>query len=122
IDFEVVHFGDPSFDAAFCINHFFLKCFRLPQRAPELLDLARVFYTWLEGLLPSEALRFFEPATIRHLGCLMLARIAGESPVEYITEESLKGAVRRVAGRIIEDRPAQLERCCTFVADGVALL
>lgn len=122
IDFEVVHYGDPSFDAAFCINHFLLKCFRLPRRAPELLELARIFYTWVAGLLPPEALKFFEPATVRHLGCLLLARIDGKSPVEYITEERLKDAVRRVAGRIISERPGRLERCYALVADEVARL
>jgi hypothetical protein len=122
IDFEVVHFGDPSFDAAFCINHFFLKCFRMPRRAPELLELALVFYTWLEGLLPPEAVQFFEPATVRHLACLMLARMDGKSPVEYITEESLKDGVRGAARRIIEERPARLERCCALVADEVGRL
>ena len=118
----MVHYGDPSFDAAFCINHFFLKCFRMPQRATELLDLARVFYTWLEGLLPPEALKFFEAATVRHLGCLMLARMDGKSPVEYITEERLKEVVRRVALRIIDERPARLESCCALAAGEVGHL
>ena len=27
IDFEVIHFGDPSFDAAFLLNHLLLKTF-----------------------------------------------------------------------------------------------
>ncbi len=122
IDFEVVHYGDPAFDAGFCLNHFLLKCFRLPRRAAGLLELARVFYTWVEAVLPSPALRFFEAATVRHLGCLMLARIDGKSPVEYITEEPLKEAVRRAATRIILDRFDSLERCYALVAAEAARL
>ncbi len=31
IDFEVIHFGDPSFDSAFLLNHLLLKSFYRPQ-------------------------------------------------------------------------------------------
>lgn len=122
IDFEVVHYGDPSFDAAFCINHFLLKSFRLPHQAAKFLDLARVFYTWTAGLLPPPALSFFEAATVRHLGCLLLARVDGKSPAEYITEESLKQAVRATAQRIILERPDALEACYAMVAGQVVRL
>ncbi len=117
IDFEVVHYGDPTFDAAFCINHFLLKCFHRPGDAPALLDLARVFYTWVEGLLPPPALGFFEAATTRHLGCLLLARIDGKSPAEYITGGAVKEAVRRTAVRIIQERPGRLETCYAWVQE-----
>ena len=122
IDFEVVHYGDPTFDAAFCINHFLLKCFRRPQDAPRFLGLARVFYVWLEGLLPAPALGFFEGATARHLGCLLLARVDGKSPVEYIVEEELKQAVRCTAIRMIGERPGGLAACYDIVAEEVKRL
>lgn len=122
IDFEVVHYGDPAFDAAFCINHFLLKCFRRPQDAPKLLDLARVFYTWTAGLLPPPALSFFEAATARHLGCLLLARMDGKSPAEYIAAESLQEAVRTTAVRMIQERPVALEACYALVAEQVRQL
>ncbi len=122
IDFEVVHYGDPSFDAAFCINHFLLKCFRCPGDAEALLDLARVFYTWVEAVLPPAALGWFEAAAARHLGCLMLARIDGKSPVEYLAGERLQDAVRRTATGIICERPATLEACYASVAEAVARL
>ena len=111
IDFEVVHYGDPAFDAAFCINHFLLKCFRRPQWTARYLELARVFWTWLVGLVPPAALEFLESATAQHLGCLLLARIDGKSPAEYITEKPLKDAVRRVAIQMILERPETLEHC-----------
>jgi 5-methylthioribose kinase len=111
IDFEVLHYGDPSFDAAFCLNHFLLKCFRRPEHRAGYLELAHVFYAWLEGLLPPAALPWFERATARHLGCLLLARIDGKSPVEYITEEPLKDAVRGAAEGLILDGVDCLEEC-----------
>jgi 5-methylthioribose kinase len=122
IDFEVVHFGDPAFDAAFCINHFLLKCFRRPGQAAEFLGLARVFFTWTLGLLPPAALAFFEPATCRHLVCLLLARIDGKSPAEYLTEEPVRQAARETALRLIREQTRTLERCYQAVAERVARL
>ena len=117
IDFEVTHYGDPAFDAAFCINHFLLKCFHLPGRASELIELARTFYTWLEAVVPAPALRFLEPATAQHLGCLLLARVDGKSPAEYLAGEPVRQAVRRAATRIILEQPSRLEACYAIVAD-----
>ena len=111
IDFEVIHYGDPAFDAAFCLNHFLLKCFYKPEHRAGYLDLARVFYAWLEGLLPPAALPWFEPATCLHLGCLLLARIDGKSPVEYLTAEPVREKVRRTAVGLILDRARSLEEC-----------
>ena len=119
IDFEVIHYGDPSFDAAFCLNHLLLKCFRRPEHAGRYLEAARVFYAWLEGLLPAGATAWFESATARHLGCLMLARVDGKSPVEYIIEEALRATVRAVAVRLIRESGGRLERCYTLVEEAL---
>jgi 5-methylthioribose kinase len=122
IDFEVVHYGDPTFDAAFCLNHFLLKCFHRPESAEHYLETARVFWTWLAGLLPCEGLAWFEAATVRHLGCLMLARIDGKSPVEYLTEDRVRQAVRDAALRIIQEGLPDLESCYNAARERLASL
>jgi len=122
IDFEVIHYGDPSFDAAFCLNHFLLKCFRRPTDAGDYLALARVFWTWLAGLLPAAALEWFEGATVRHLGCLLAARIDGKSPVEYLLEPDLQQAVRETAEAMILEGGSRLEACLERVHARVARL
>ena len=48
-------------------------------------------------------------ATIGHLGCLMLARIDGKSPVEYLKQEGVRERVRRFARRLILEPPATVE-------------
>ena len=45
IDFEVVHWGDPSFDAAFLMNHLFLKAFHLPPASGQLIALVNDFWS-----------------------------------------------------------------------------
>ena len=111
IDYECAHFGDPSFDAAFAINHFLLKGFHRPELAEQYLGLARVFFTWTLSVLPVEALAYFEAATARHLGFLLLARVDGKSPVEYLTDEGSRDRVRQAAKTLIGERAERLERC-----------
>lgn len=107
IDFEVIHYGDPSFDSAFLLNHLILKSFHLPHLADRFTALARRFWnTLLERL--SEDRAWLEAATLRHLGCLMLARVDGKSPAEYLTAGE-RDAVRQFARRLILEPPATLE-------------
>ena len=111
IDFEVVHFGDPSFDAAFCLSLILLGWFHQPQLREERQELARVFFNELVHCLPPQAHSFFETALLRHLGCLILARIDGKSPVEYITKDSDQSRIRSIAKDLILNCPKSFEEC-----------
>ena len=111
VDFEVVHFGDPSFDAAFCLSLILLGWFYQPQLREERREIARVFFNELVHCLPRQALSFFESALLRHLGCLMLARIDGKSPVEYITKDSDQTRIRSMAKDLIVNCPKSFEGC-----------
>jgi 5-methylthioribose kinase len=104
IDFEVIHYGDPSFDAAFLLNHLVLKSFFRPNWAAQYAQLARRFWERLAAGLPPGA-EWFQAATCRHLACLLLARIDGKSPAEYIREEPLKARIRTFARGMISDTP-----------------
>ncbi|MGH9162980.1 MAG: phosphotransferase family protein [Vicinamibacteraceae bacterium] len=104
IDFEVVHFGDPAFDAAFLLNHLLIKSVYLAHWRSELLGAALRFWTGLRASLPAEA-AWFESATIRHLGALLLARVDGKSPVEYVEDEAMKQQLRGLARRLILEPP-----------------
>ncbi len=104
IDFEVIHFGDPSFDAAFLLNHLLLKSFYLPQSRADLHAAARRFWAVVSAAVP-EPNRWFEPATIQHLGALLLARIDGKSPAEYIRELTLREQIRDFARQLISNPP-----------------
>lgn len=109
IDFEVIHWGDPAFDAGFLLNHLFLKALHLPACKNQLFVAAREFW---QALLEGPARDFaseFERMTMRHLGALMLARIDGKSPVEYIQSEQEKNQVRGVARRILLEPAYTLE-------------
>ena len=101
IDFEAIHFGDPSFDAAFLLNHLLLKTF---YGIAGTEDLARTFWSALQAEMPPAP--WFEQATIEHLGALLLARIDGKSPAEYIRDPALKDRIRGFAMQLILHPPA----------------
>ncbi|HEY3442045.1 MAG TPA: aminoglycoside phosphotransferase family protein [Paludibaculum sp.] len=102
IDWEVVHWGDPSFDAAFLTNHLLLKAFHRPADWRRYQLAATTFWRALRAVVEPEWLL---PAAMRHLGCLLLARVDGKSPAEYIQTETLRQRVRTSAIDLIH-RPA----------------
>jgi 5-methylthioribose kinase len=107
IDFEVTHFGDPSFDSAFLLNHLLLKSFYRPEWSAQFASLAGRFWeVYRAALLPG--CDWIEPATLTHLGCLLLARIDGKSPAEYITEPARQEKVRQFARRLIVSPPTHV--------------
>jgi 5-methylthioribose kinase len=100
IDFEVTHFGDPAFDSAFLLNHLLLKSFYRPEWSRELARVAMRFWDVYREGLPKDC-DWIEPATLAHLGAVLLARIDGKSPAEYITDPVLRERVRGFARNLI---------------------
>ncbi len=107
IDFEVLHLGDPSFDAAFLLNHLLLKTFHRPAWRDAYLASARAFWKPLSPVVL--CLPWFSAATNRHLGCLLLARIDGKSPAEYIRDDECKDRVRAYSRSLILKPPSTIE-------------
>jgi aminoglycoside phosphotransferase (APT) family kinase protein len=86
LDAECAWFGDPAFDLAFCLNHLLLKCLWNRASAPRLLQaFADLAAAYLNGVSwePRDAI---ESRTGSLLAALLLARVDGKSPVEYLTE------------------------------------
>lgn len=84
IDFEVAHWGNPVFDLAYCLGHLMLKAWHLNQ-PKEILRLIEVFTDNYTGKVNN---------LLAHLGLMLLARMDGKSPVNYIQDENLKQIIR----------------------------
>lgn len=97
LDAECAWFGDPAFDPAFCLNHFLLKAMHMPHNAEPLLDGFRRFWDAYEACVDWEPPAEIRLRTATLLPGLLLARIDGKSPVEYITEDRERDKVRDVA-------------------------
>jgi aminoglycoside phosphotransferase (APT) family kinase protein len=105
LDAECAWYGDPAFDLAFCLNHLLLKCLWVPAAAPRFLECyGALAGAYLQGH-PAPGL---EARAARLLPGLMLARVDGKSPVEYVTEEVQKERVRAVSGALLLSPSATL--------------
>jgi streptomycin 6-kinase len=93
IDFEVAHLGDPAFDVAFLLCHLMLKSLHRPELAVEYDRCAIEFATTYQMGARAELAPSWE-YVLGHVGCLLLARVEGKSPAEYLTAEERSRAQR----------------------------
>ncbi|SOD98030.1 phosphotransferase [Blastococcus haudaquaticus] len=103
IDWEVAHVGDPTFDPAWTIGHLLLKTVHRPAAGAGFAAAGRAFLTAftesIAGALP------IDPAQlVRQTGCLLLARVDGKSPADYLTADE-RPRVRDLARRLLIDPP-----------------
>jgi 5-methylthioribose kinase len=109
LDAETACYGDPVFDLAFCLNHLLLKTVWHPKFKTAYLNsfaaLSRAYVdnvTWEE---PEEA----ETRAAALLPALLLARVDGKSPVEYLTNDTDKAKVRDAAKAMLKRPPRTLD-------------
>lgn len=84
LDCEVAWYGEPAFDLAFLLNHFFLKALLHAPNDPGLRPMIEKFWSEYQIVRPSPEM---EPRVGRLLLMLMLARVDGKSPVEYLVPQ-----------------------------------
>ncbi len=102
LDAECAWYGDPAFDIAFCLNHLLLKSVLLPRYREELLQ---AFETLANNYLRAalfESRAGLDARAARLLPGLALARIDGQSAVEYFVDcPAQQDTVRRLARPLI---------------------
>lgn len=101
IDAECAWYGDPAFDVAFCLNHLLLKCLWTPSAKFEFINGFDLLVKTYLLAVDWESAKGLEQRAARLLPGLMLGRIDGKSPVEYITDDAEKNKVRRFARRFL---------------------
>jgi len=97
LDCEVAWYGDPAFDLAFLLTHLHLKAVHRPSAAPVLAAMAQQS---VSAYLAARSMGEQQNAALMRRTCrlllmLLLARIDGKSPVEYLNESAPKKWVRR---------------------------
>jgi aminoglycoside phosphotransferase (APT) family kinase protein len=81
LDCETAWYGEPAFDLAFLLNHFFLKALFHAPHDVGMNKMIQEFWLAYQNTRPSPEI---EPRVGRLLLMLMLARVDGKSPVEYL--------------------------------------
>jgi hypothetical protein len=97
LDAECAWYGDPAFDLAFCLNHLLLKCLWVPRARGAFLEC---FDALAASYLQRVTFEELEERAASLLPALLLARVDGKSPVEYLSEED-KAVVRSVAKELL---------------------
>ncbi|MEI8343084.1 MAG: phosphotransferase, partial [Verrucomicrobiota bacterium] len=90
LDCEVAWFGDPVFDLAFFLNHLLLKALHRSALKKDYLSLATVFLDAYRDGLGGHWSAQFDERTVQLLLMLLLARVDGKSPVEYLARHPEK--------------------------------
>jgi aminoglycoside phosphotransferase (APT) family kinase protein len=101
LDAECATWSDPAFDLAFCLNHLLLKCLWTPASTADFLYCFKALTTSYLSSVDWEPPSDLEARAARLLPGLLLARVDGKSPVEYVTEEHQREHVRRVASTLL---------------------
>ena len=108
LDAECAWYGDPAFDLAFCLNHLLLKGMWVPASKAAFLAcygaLAREYLASVDWEQPAA----LERRAAALLPGLLLARVDGKSPVEYLTAEGDKTRVRAFARRFLQSPASTL--------------
>ena len=108
LDAECAWYGDPAFDAAFCLNHLLLKCLWVPAARDAFLACFDALSACYLAGADWEPRAELESRIASMLPGLLLARVDGKSPVEYLTEAAQQARVRKVAVPLIETPPSTL--------------
>jgi aminoglycoside phosphotransferase (APT) family kinase protein len=98
LDAECAWYGDPAFDVAFCLNHLVLKSFWVPH--PRLADCFARLKNEYFSKVDWEEKPSLEERIATLLPALLLARVDGKSPVEYLGKAQ-RETVRALARRMI---------------------
>ncbi|MEZ5934188.1 MAG: phosphotransferase [Alphaproteobacteria bacterium] len=108
LDAECAWYGDPAFDLAFGLNHLLLKGLWVPAAKPAFLACFGALQdSYFKGVDWEDRERL-EARTAALLPGLMLGRVDGKSPVEYLTEERDRDRVRAIATGWLLDPPKRL--------------
>jgi aminoglycoside phosphotransferase (APT) family kinase protein len=105
LDAECAWYGDPAFDIAFCLNHLLLKCLVQRERREACLASFESMWAAYAGGIDWEDAASLEARAAALLPGLMLARVDGKSPVEYLAGRHAEQELVRDTARALLLRP-----------------
>jgi aminoglycoside phosphotransferase (APT) family kinase protein len=97
LDAECAWFGDPAFDLAFVLNHLLLKGVWKPQWRGGYLHLYATLVDAYRRHVAWETWEALDARTAALLPGLLLGRVDGKSPAEYLTGDDDRAQVREFA-------------------------
>lgn len=120
LDSECACYGDPAFDVAFCLNHLLLKSVWRPQWRDRYMRCFESLFAGYVKQIDWERPAVLEARAAGLLSALLLARVDGKSPVEYITTEAQKAHVRRISRHFIAEPADELGEISDAWCEGIS--
>jgi 5-methylthioribose kinase len=110
LDHEVMHWGEPAFDVGFAMTHLLSKAHHLPAHRSQFAQAAALFWdSYVQQLQGVPWKKQVVSQSARHLmGCL-LARVAGRSRLEYLSDAARRRQ-RMAVLRLIHERINSVDR------------
>ncbi|MBX2868626.1 MAG: aminoglycoside phosphotransferase family protein [Acidiferrobacterales bacterium] len=111
LDAECATMGDASFDCAFLINHLALKAVHLPDIRDTLVQSINIFWSAYVKQVSWESRTELESRICHLLAGLLLARVDGKSPVEYLNPTEQQ-RVRDISSTLFQIQPENMKEWC----------
>lgn len=110
VDFETVHFGDPTFDLGFFLAHLTLKSIYHQDRFEEYRNLIERFWNSYLEAVDFESQKALVQWGLQHLAANLLVRIDGTSPVDYLNDDRHRETGRQYAHRLFHSNWHQFQQ------------
>ena len=104
LDAECCNFGDPVFDLVFFTNHLLIKSIFFKHESKEFINSYRVFYREYLKNLSLKNYNSYIARIIKMTPIMLLARIDGKSPVEYIISNKIKNTIRNKSFLLLDSK------------------
>lgn len=114
LDAEAATWGDPAFDLAFCLNHLLIKAIHRRESSGDLLHAASMLVAAYAAQVAWEPVPDVVSRAADLVAGLMLARVDGKSPVEYLTSDGRR-RVRACAMALLAHLPRDLDEVLAIV-------
>lgn len=106
LDWEVVHWGEPRFDIAFCLSHLLLTGWR---RGSSRSSFYAACHAFSGGYAKHGPIALHDTVLGRVIGALVLARLDGDSPVNFLHELDVEDVRKRALRLLLEPALTWLE-------------
>jgi aminoglycoside phosphotransferase (APT) family kinase protein len=119
LDCEVAWFGDPAFDLCFLTNHLLLKSLHLPRLAGAMPGLVAAAHAAYREEIGEDRFAEVSARSPALLLCLLLARVDGKSPAEYLDDPAKKDFVRAFVRHHLPAPPGDLPALVAAWTDAI---
>ena len=104
LDAECCNYGDPVFDLVFFSNHLIIKSIYFKSEKSKFLKAYKLFYDQYLNSLSKIDKKNYLVRIFNMTPIMLLARVDGKSPVEYIISDKLKNVIREKSFKIINSK------------------